>query len=226
MTRWLCISLGLTAAALASALAAWYGVFGELPARVPVHWGITGQPDHWVDRADLLPYLLLPPGVMAIMILLALVLPWLSPQKFKVDTFRSTFDYVMLLLVALFGYIHLTLLLSYLTKFNGINMLVGGIMLFFALLGNVMGKVRRNFWMGVRTPWTLASEAVWIRTHRVAAWVWTAGGLILGTAVLVGLPVEWSLIPFLLMIFYPVIYSLVLYKRLERQGKLEAQQPA
>jgi uncharacterized membrane protein len=220
MTRWLIIALGLTAAAVASAIAAFNGVFGDLPARVPVHWGITGQPDHWVDRADLLPYLLLPPGVMAIMILLALAIPWLSPQKFKVDTFRSTFDYVMLLMVVLFGYIHLTLLLCYLTTFNAINMMVGGLMLFFALLGNVMGKVRRNFFMGVRTPWTLANETVWIRTHRVTAWVWTAGGLVLGIAVLAGVPVAWVMGPFLLMIFYPVVYSLVLYKRLERQGKL------
>src|SRR5262249_8663394 len=149
----------------ASALMTWQGVFGELPARVPVHWNIRGQPDQWTDHDGLLAYLLIPPGMMVAMILLTLVLPWLSPRKFEVESFRSTYEYVMLMIIVLGGYIHVTLLLTYLqTGIDGIRLMIGGLMLFFALLGNVMGKVRRNFWMGVRTPWTLASEAVWIRT--------------------------------------------------------------
>jgi uncharacterized membrane protein len=56
--------------------------------------------------------------------------------------------------------------------------LVGGIFLFFALMGNLLGKVRRNFWMGIRTPWPLAGDAVWIATHRAAARLYTAMGLI------------------------------------------------
>jgi uncharacterized membrane protein len=226
MKRWLLIALVLTGAALISALLAWHGVFGELPERVPVHWNIRGEPDHWADRAGLLPYLLIPPGVMAGMILLALVLPWLSPRQFGVESFRATYEYVFLALIVLLGYIHVTLLLTYLQAgIDGIRMMVGGLMLFFALLGNVMGKVKRNFWMGVRTPWTLASEAVWIRTHRVTAWLWTPGGLLLGVAVLAGVPLQWVFVPFLVMVFYPVVYSLVLYKRLEREGKLTDGEP-
>ena len=50
--------------------------------------------------------------------------------------------------------------------------------LLLALLGNVLGKVRRNFWVGVRTPWTLADVRVWERTHRLAAWLFTVAGLV------------------------------------------------
>ncbi len=163
---------------------------------------------------------MIPPLVMVLMVALTLVLPWLSPRQFSVESFRSTFGYVMMLCVALFAYIHVIMLICYLTDINAIHLMVGGMMFFFALLGNVMGKVRRNFWMGVRTPWTLASDPVWIRTHRVTAWLWTAGGVVLGVAVLLGLPLEWSLPPLFVMVIYPVIYSLVLYKRLEKQGKL------
>ncbi len=140
----------------------------------------------------------------------------------------------MLLVVALFGFIHVLLLYSYLrptpadadeANFDLVRILLGGEMMFFGLLGNLMGKVRRNFWMGVRTPWTLASEAVWIRTHRVTAWLWTAGAPLLGVAVLAGLPIVWSLVPFVAMILYPVLYSLLLYKRLEREGKLNDGEP-
>jgi uncharacterized membrane protein len=228
MRRWLVLSLLLTAAALAASLLTWNGAFGELPAVVPVHWDIMGNPDDWVDRGGLLPYLLLPPGVMALIVLLGLALPWLSPKKFEVESFRTTYEFVMLVLVVLFGYIHVTLLLVYLQSgVDGVRLMVGGMMLFFAVLGNVMGKVRKNFWMGVRTPWTLASDAVWIGTHRLAAWLWTTGGLVLGVAVLAGLPLAWAGPPFFAMVLYPVLHSLILYKRLEKAGKLhDAESPS
>ena len=54
--------------------------------------------------------------------------------------------------------------------------MIGGMFLFFALLGNVMGKVRKNFYIGIRVPWTLASDRVWNDTHRLAAWMMVAGG--------------------------------------------------
>jgi uncharacterized membrane protein len=83
--------------------------------------------------------------------------------------------------------------------------------------------------MGVRTPWTLASEAVWNQTHRVAGWLWVAGGL-LGCACVLALPLVapvsepavliGAFVWIMIIALYPVIYSLVLYKRLERQGKL------
>jgi uncharacterized membrane protein len=99
--------------------------------------------------------------------------------------------------------------------------MMGGMFLFFALMGNVLGKVRRNFWVGVRTPWTLASEAVWVRTHRQTAWVWVAGGTVGFLAILAGVPPLLALILVLPpLVLYPVVYSLVLYKRLEREGKL------
>ena len=56
--------------------------------------------------------------------------------------------------------------------------MLAGLMIMFGLMGNVMGKVRRNFWVGVRTPWTLASDRVWNDTHRLA------GQLFVGAAVI------------------------------------------
>jgi uncharacterized membrane protein len=100
------------------------------------------------------------------------------------------------------------------------RLLMGGTFLFLALMGNVLGKVRRNFWMGVRTPWTLASEAVWIRTHRLAAWVFVGGGLAGLAAVLLGVDVTVCLALLVVVGVVPVLYPLALYKTLEKQGKL------
>lgn len=221
MKRWLLFALLLTAAALLSSLVVYFFFRDRLPDPMPIHWNIRGVPDGWVARDHALPVLLLSPGVMALMIVLALALPWLSPHGFDVKNFRSTYEYVMFLVVALFGYVHVALLIGYFKLDVDIGrLLAGGFCIFFAFLGNVMGKIRRNFWMGVRTPWTLASEAVWVGTHRQAAWLWTGGSLVCAAAVLLGAPLLWCLPPLGLLLFWPVIYSLILYKRLEKQGKL------
>src|SRR5262249_59245838 len=127
----------------------------------------------WVPKSDALLVFFLWPLVMAGCCLLTLVLPWLSPRRFQVDTFRGTYGYIMMLVVALMGYLHVATLWGAMqpeqNKAIFFRFLLGGMCLFFALIGNVLGKVRRNFWMGIRTPWTLASEAVWHQTHPLAA---------------------------------------------------------
>jgi len=98
--------------------------------------------------------------------------------------------------------------------------IIGGVCLLLALLGNLMGKVRRNFYIGVRTPWTLANERVWNATHRFAGKTLVAGGLAglaLTVAGLNGWPVMVALLAGALI---PVGYSLVFYKQLERRGEL------
>jgi uncharacterized membrane protein len=130
--------------------------------------------------------------------------------------------------ILLFGYIHLLLVLG---GIQGVNIdtgryLLGGLSLFFAVLGNFLGKVQRNFWMGVRTPWTLASETVWIQTHRLTAWLWTGGSILLAAIAFFGAPVWVWIVGMVVMCLTPVVYSLVLYKRLEKQGKLDPPVPS
>ena len=220
------LSAAATAIAFGASLVLYLNRERWLPAEVPTHWNIRNQVDATTPRDAILPMLLLTPGIMAAATLLALALPWLSPKPFSVESFRGTYNYIMLLIVLLFGWIHTALLLGFLwPALMGdvfIRMLVGGAFLFIALLGNVLGKVRRNFWIGVRTPWTLANDTVWNQTHRLAAWTFTAGGLIACVAALVhplaGLIVGMAAI--LAAALIPVIYSAVLYKRLEKQGRL------
>jgi uncharacterized membrane protein len=94
----------------------------------------------------------------------------------------------------------------------------GFIGLAFILLGNVLGKVRRNFWLGVRTPWTLASDRVWYATHRVAGKTMVVGGLVTMLAAMMGLPAYVSTGALMAGALVPVVFSLVYYKRLERAG--------
>jgi uncharacterized membrane protein len=226
---WFLVSILATLVALAAALAVWAGWFGPMAEQVPTHWDIHGKPDHVVPRDQALPYLLMVPGAMALMVVLTLLFPWLSPRSFDVERFRPTYHFIMALVVLLLGYIQGVLLVVSLgVQMPFLKVYLGGLFLFFAALGNVLGKVQRNFWMGVRTPWTLASETVWIRTHRLAAWLFVVSGLIGFVAVMLDAS-PWVAIGILAVpCLTPVIYSLVLYKQLEKQGRLDgpAQPPA
>jgi uncharacterized membrane protein len=227
MSRWLLLILVLAVLLLGGSLAVWVNRAAFLPEQVPVHWGASGQPDQMVPRDEVFWYLMITPLVMLGFVGLAVILPWLSPAKFKVDSFRSTYNYIMGLIGLLFFYIGVILLAAQ----TGVTppaslprILVGGMMVVFLLLGNVLGKVKRNFWMGVRTPWTLASDVVWERTHRVAAWLFSGGALVGLVLVLSGIGCEYNpiiaIVPFFIAAIVPVFYSLWLYKRLEKQGRL------
>jgi uncharacterized membrane protein len=225
MTRWLYVALALFVAVLALTLYVSFTQVDQLPQEVPTHWDVNFRPDRFTPRELIWTHLIIFPAVMGLMILLAVGLPWLSPQHFKIEGFRPTWDYIMMLVVALFGYFGVVYVWNLLE--GGLNpelfgrAFLSGFFVVFALMGNVLGKVRRNFWMGVRTPWTLASETVWARTHRLAAWLFVAGGVLGLIGILAGVPFLVCFLGVMVAAVCPVLYSLVLYKRLEKAGKLE-----
>lgn len=227
MNRWFVVSILVMFLSVAGPLFLFYGRPDLLKEQIPTHSNAAGEVDKWTPREDILPQWLLLPGAMALMMGLFLLAPWLSPKGFEVDRFRETFYFLMTVVILLFAYIQLLFVLGAVQaiQVETGRWLLGGLSLFFALLGNRLGKVQRNFWMGVRTPWTLASEAVWIQTHRLTAWLWTSGGLLLAVVAFV-VPSVWLWVAgLLLMALIPVVYSLWLYKRLEKQGKISGLLP-
>jgi uncharacterized membrane protein len=201
----------------AVALGATFALYPSLPARIPTHWNIRGEIDAYGDKSWAL-FLL--PATMAAMIALFALLPILSPKPFEVSSFRGTYLFIMVLVVGLFGYIDALMLLASMKRVVDFpRAMLGGMHLFFMLLGNVLGKVKRNLYMGVRVPWTLANDRVWNETHRLAAWLFVGSGLIGFLIDMVGYPLL-SLAPLLVAVFVPIIFSFMLYKTLERRGEV------
>ncbi|MFM7149350.1 MAG: SdpI family protein [Gemmataceae bacterium] len=220
MKAWFLFCLLLTILCFGATGIVWQNRQQWLPDQVPTHWNAAGEADAWVPRERALPSLLVSPCFMVGMMALMLVLPWLSPLHFKIEPFRPTFDYMMSLLVFLFAYIQTILLLGSMEVIQEMGRwMIGGVLLVLSALGRSMGKITRNFWVGIRTPWTLASAPVWRETHRLAAWTFTLGGLMGFALVVCDLPMI-GLGLFLAGALFPVGYSLWLYKRLESQGKL------
>lgn len=203
----------LIAAALAAAVLA----FPHLPARIPTHWNLQLKPDGFSSRWAIFFF---GPGFMAAMMLLTWLLPWLSPKNFQVDVFRATYRQIMLILFCEAAYLFLVMFwAAFGHPIDAGRAILCGISLFVALIGNVMGKVRRNFFIGIRTPWTLSSERVWNATHRFAAKSLTIGGLAALVFLIVGLE-AWPIYTLLAAALAPVLYSLIYSKQLEHRGEL------
>jgi uncharacterized membrane protein len=202
----------LTAAALAATVVA----YPHLPPSVPTHWDIRGMPNGYSPRWAL--YFM--PVFMAALIAATWKLPWLSPKHFEVDSFRGTYTQLMLSAIALLAYLDAAILWMGTGHTVNVRPLVfSGVCLIFVLLGNVMGKVRRNFYIGVRTPWSLASERVWNATHRLAAKTFVLGGLVGLALIAMGL-YAWLVAALIGGALIPVMYSLYFYKQLQRRGEL------
>ncbi len=188
---------------------------------VPIHWDIYGKADGFVPREDLFWYLMLTPLVMLGFILLTYVLPWLSPKHFEVDLNRRLYFYVMFLVVLMMGAMGGVITLIYLRpETNFLRWFLAVFSVFFILLGNVLGKIPRNFWIGVRTPWTLANQTVWVKTHRLSAWLFVTLGILGLLAAFADLPFWVFIVLIASSALIPVIYSLVLYKQLQASGQI------
>lgn len=200
----------LLALDVAFGLATW----SRLPPRVPVHWGLSGQPDRWGPSWE---SALLMPAIAVAEYLVLLFIPLIDPRRKSYALFGDTLR-VFRAVIALFTVgVHVAITLSSLGAGLDVDRFIRvALPLLFALLGNRFGRIRPNWFVGIRVPWTLDSEEVWARTHRLAGKLWVAAGLLglpaaflpapAGTAALVALLVAATAVP--------VVYSWWLWRRL------------
>ena len=195
---------------IAVVVAVW--LYPRLPDQVPTHWNYDGQVNGSMPRfwGAAMPALLI-----LGMAVLTWLLPVISPRRFEIKPFANVYVMLMLAiqgLMLVMGLATLLFAVGYPVAMPKVAML--GVGALFLILGNYMGKLRKNFFIGIRTPWTLASDAVWERTHRLGGWLFMLAGLLVIIITLTDAP-PWLPIALLLAAgFIPAIYSLVIYKRL------------
>jgi uncharacterized membrane protein len=214
-TYWVCAFV-----LVATAFGATAAFYPSLPDRMPIHWNFRGEVDGWGSPST---SWILPCGMVVLLGVFAL-LPKLSPKPFDLDSKSWTaYLFVMDVTMGLMAFIQAVTLWAAISpaKVDVTRPLVGGIMLMLALMGNVLGKIKRNLYMGVRTPWTIASERVWADTHRVAAWWFVGAGLAGSILAITPLPVWVALLPLIPAVLWPVLFSYLRYKELERNGELD-----
>ena len=193
-------------ALLLAALAFGLWALPPLPARVASHWALSGQPDGTMGRAAAAVFL---PLFGAVLGLVFAVVPRLDPRKDQL-LHAGVWWTIANAVLALLAVLHVALLgynLGWPVPMAGVTLVAIGLL--FILLGYLMPRMRSNWFMGIRTPWTLTSDAVWRSTHAVAGRLFAAAGavfVVLGfmqpphlmvmaavvIAVAVGVPVAWS----------------------------------
>ena len=202
---------------IASAIVATAWLYPQLPDRLPTHWNIQGKADAWGPKSSAW----IIPGVMVGLLGLFRIVPRLGPRSKAIDPHGSAYLTVMLTGVALMGAIHaLMLRAAFVPWFDIVRAMVACLMPGLALIGTVMGRIKPNLYMGIRTTWTLANDRVWAETHRIGG-RWLVGAGIFGClAALSPLPIWVAPLPLVLAIVRPILFSFRLYKQMERAGTL------
>ncbi|MFB6141031.1 MAG: SdpI family protein [Halosimplex sp.] len=204
---------------LAGALAVAAGVLSvlaapSLPDQIVTHWNAAGEPDGTMAKP--LALALIPVLTAALVALFALI-PRIDPLGENVAEFRAYYDWFVVVFAAFMAVLHggiVAFNLGY--EFDFTLLVLVAVALLFYYVGVLLSHAERNWFVGVRTPWTLSSERVWERTHALAGRLFKLTALV----ALVGLAfgdyaVYFLVVPALATAAVTVVYSYVLYRRLD-----------
>jgi uncharacterized membrane protein len=190
-----------------------------LPDMIPSHFNMDGIPDSFSPKSTVVWI------NIAVAILLYLVLtfiPLVDPFWKKIQHRYNIFLFFRDVVIAFLLFIFVVIVYS--AKEGRLQDYILGIGLgfLFLVIGNYSPRLPRNFFFGIRSPWTLASEVVWRRTHQVGGWLFVLVGVIIVILSLLkvklGIVLLSTLLPVIL--FIGILYPLLLYKKLEKEGKL------
>lgn len=197
---------------IAIALIAGIFLYARLPDPMPSHWNAAGQVDGYMSRFW---GIFLMPIITVALVALFLVIPQIDPLKANIARFRGAFNWFIVAFVAYMLYIYaLTLAASLGFQFNMTIMLLPVVGLLFIGAGYMMGQAKRNFFIGIRTPWTLSSETVWDETHKLGSKLFMIGGVVTIVSAFLGENGIWlMLVAMLAAAFVPIVYSYILWRR-------------
>jgi len=184
--------------------------------KIPIHWNIRGEADGFAEKWTGF-YIF--PLINAVILLLMIFMPYFSVRwRNASERFERIIPSITNIIVFFFALIHIysMILATGWLEFR-INLIFPIMGVMFILLGNIMPKIPSNFFAGFRTPWTLSSETVWRKTHRLGGFCFIAGGLLMIIIPLIWLQSPTAMIImfviFMIVVLFPAFYSLWLYKK-------------
>ncbi len=151
-------------------------LYPQLPEQVPSHWNAQGEIDDWAGKNFTVLFF---PSLTLVIYLLMTFIPLIDPLRRNYHKFAIPYFFFRLTLVLFFCLLYLYTLYSGLGFNININyFIIPAISLLFIIIGAFLPKIKKNYFVGIRTPWTIHSEEVWDKTHKVAGKLYILAGLI------------------------------------------------
>ena len=200
------IMIGLT-------ILAWVIAFPKLPQEVPIHWSLTGEANGFSSK---LGAMFTQIGIMTLLYVSVAFLPKIDPRKANYPLFSKGYQIIYNSLLTIFFVLNIITILiglGYDIPMATMSTLIIGAI--FIVMGNFMQLVRSNFFIGIRTPWTLSNDEVWKKTHRFGGKIFFGGGVIMILATF--LPSVWKetvlIIVIVVTVAAPYAYSYWQFKK-------------
>ncbi len=196
---------------LAVVLSFW--AYPLLPDSVVSHWNFYGQADGWSSREF---HSLFFPGILFVLYLMFNLMPKFDPRSERYQEFMGVYlimrNFIILIMLVIFGATTFSNL-GYAVNIGGIVSSAVGLLMI--VLGNYFGKLKRNYFVGIKTPWTLASENVWNKTHHLGSRLFIIWGVCLILAPWLKPNIAFAILfgGLIIMLAWLSIYSYVLYKK-------------
>lgn len=193
--------------------------YSALPDSMASHWGISGNVDGYMPK---LLGAFFVPALLAAMALLFFAIPRIDPLKANIDKFKGHYHRFIVVMCAFMFLLHLQVLLWSLgLRLSPSSTMPIAIGVLFYYAGILIENAKRNWFIGIRTPWTLSSDAVWDKTHKLGGKLFKAAAIIVLFGVLVPAFAFWFVIvPVLSMTFYTMLYSYLEFRKEDRLGKI------
>jgi uncharacterized membrane protein len=188
-------------------------VYTRLPQRIPSHWNLQGEVDGWMEKPL---GAFAQPGIATLMLAVLLLLPRIDPRRKNVEHFAEDRRLIINLLILFFAIIQVATLGQALGWPVEVDRVVtASVGLLFVGLGNYLPRIRSNWFIGIRTPWTMDNERVWRATHRVGGRAFVGAGLLMVLAALLpAAPRGWAIgAAIVIAAVVPLVYSYVAYRR-------------
>lgn len=190
--------------------------YPQLPESIATKFDFNGNPTQYSSREFVTIFM---PAIYLFLIFFIGIMVKASPEKFSMPNSKKAKDIILAGCGLLFLGIHLGMVIDPGGKESFVRYFSFGIALFLIVVGNVFGKTERNFFMGIRVPWTIASEANWRATHRFCGKMMVSFGLVLLVLSFFHSSMPVSIAAILVPTLSPVIYSYLYYKKNEMHSE-------
>jgi uncharacterized membrane protein len=188
-------------------------LFPTMPEQVAIHWNINGEADGYSSK---LVGLFLIPSIELLLIPLFLVLPRIDP-KASLEKMRESYEgFILMFTFYMFYVFGLSIAWNLGYRFDFIRLLVPMLGVLFYGIGNILGDVEMNWFIGIRTPWTMSNQTVWEETHRVGGRLFKISGLVAFSGVFFNgwMSLGMVLLPIMVSGIYVILYSYLKYNQI------------